>query len=110
MSYGSRWGGSPPEDSYSVETNLERFAPLHTVADALSATSATPTMSARVASCHRIRRGMTASPAPARGTAKAAPATAQSIPAVRLRRDRRGGPWSRADRPAGPAQEAGSPT
>jgi len=33
--YGSRWGGSPPEDSYSVETNLERFAPLHTVADAL---------------------------------------------------------------------------
>ncbi len=34
--YGSRWGrGSPAEDSYSVTSNLERFAPLHDVADAL---------------------------------------------------------------------------
>lgn len=38
VEYGNRWadrGGSPPEDSYSVESNLERFAPLHTVAEAL---------------------------------------------------------------------------
>ena len=33
--YGNRWGGSPPEDTYSVETHPERFAPLHAVADAL---------------------------------------------------------------------------
>lgn len=34
--YGARWGGeSPPEDSYSRLSNLERFAPLHTVAEAL---------------------------------------------------------------------------
>lgn len=34
--YGARWGGeSPPEDSYSRLTHLERFAPLHTVAEAL---------------------------------------------------------------------------
>ena len=38
IDYGNRWcGGSPPEDTYSVETHLERFAPLHTVADALIA-------------------------------------------------------------------------
>src|SRR4051812_1889718 len=38
IEYGERWGhGSPPEDSYSVESNLERFAPLYTVADALIA-------------------------------------------------------------------------
>lgn len=36
--YGERWGrGSPPGDSYSVTSNLERFAPLHDVADALIA-------------------------------------------------------------------------
>jgi hypothetical protein len=34
--YGERWGESgPPEDSYSAEAHLERFAPLHTDADAL---------------------------------------------------------------------------
>lgn len=38
IDYGNRWaslGGSPPEDSYSVEDHPERFAPLHTVATAL---------------------------------------------------------------------------
>jgi len=34
--YGNRWGGqSPPEETYSVDPHPERFAPLHTVADAL---------------------------------------------------------------------------
>lgn len=33
--YGSRWNGMPPEDTYSVDTHPERFAPIHTVADAL---------------------------------------------------------------------------
>ncbi|WP_147640417.1 DUF6226 family protein [Nesterenkonia massiliensis] len=33
--YGHRWDGQPPEDSYSVSTHPERFAPLHQVADAL---------------------------------------------------------------------------
>jgi hypothetical protein len=34
--YGSRWhNGSPPENSYSVTSNLERFRPIHSVADAL---------------------------------------------------------------------------
>jgi hypothetical protein len=34
--YGSRWGGgSPAEDSYSATSNLDRFAPVHEVADAL---------------------------------------------------------------------------
>lgn len=28
-------GWEPPEDTYSVDTHLERFLPLHTVADAL---------------------------------------------------------------------------
>jgi hypothetical protein len=37
IDYGNRWGGSPPEDTYSVETHPERFAPLHTVAEALIA-------------------------------------------------------------------------
>lgn len=37
IDYGNRWGGSPPEDTYSVDTHPERFAPLHTVADALIA-------------------------------------------------------------------------
>lgn len=37
IDYGSRWDGSPPEDTYSVDTHPERFAPLHTVADALIA-------------------------------------------------------------------------
>lgn len=38
IDYGERWeelGGHPPEDSYSVDSNTERFAPLHTVAEAL---------------------------------------------------------------------------
>lgn len=38
IDYGNRWadhGGTPPEDSYSVEENPGRFAPLHTVAAAL---------------------------------------------------------------------------
>ena len=36
IDYGHRWGsGSPPEDSYSVTSNLERFRPLHAVAEAL---------------------------------------------------------------------------
>ena len=35
INYGSRWHGSPPEDTYSVDTHPERFAPLHVVADAL---------------------------------------------------------------------------
>ena len=36
INYGERWGtDSPPEDSYSVTSNLERFAPLHAVADAM---------------------------------------------------------------------------
>lgn len=37
IEYGNRWPGSPPEDTYSVDTHPERFAPLHTVADALIA-------------------------------------------------------------------------
>ncbi|THG32898.1 DUF6226 family protein [Naasia lichenicola] len=36
IQYGDRWKGeSPPLDTYSVEANLDRFAPLHAVADAL---------------------------------------------------------------------------
>ncbi|WP_062213846.1 DUF6226 family protein [Demequina oxidasica] len=36
IDYGNRWGiAGPPEDSYSVTSNLERFAPVHTSADAL---------------------------------------------------------------------------
>ncbi len=37
IDYGNRWDGSPPEETYSVDTHPERFAPLHTVADALIA-------------------------------------------------------------------------
>lgn len=38
IDYGSRWRGeSPPEDSYSVVSNPDRFQPLHDVADALIA-------------------------------------------------------------------------
>lgn len=37
IEYGDRWEGSPPTDAYSVDTHPERFAPLHTVADALVA-------------------------------------------------------------------------
>jgi hypothetical protein len=33
--YGSRWAGLPPDDAYSRVSNLERFAPLQTVANAL---------------------------------------------------------------------------
>lgn len=36
--YGQRWGmDGPPDHTYSVTSNLERFAPLHTIADALIA-------------------------------------------------------------------------
>ncbi|MBM7389391.1 hypothetical protein JOE37_002385 [Clavibacter michiganensis] len=37
--YGSRWDAAdgPPEDAYSRTSHLERFAPLHAVADALAA-------------------------------------------------------------------------
>lgn len=35
IDYGHRWEGSPPEDTYSVTTQPERYAPLHTVAAAL---------------------------------------------------------------------------
>ena len=35
IEYGRRWNDSPPDDTYSVDTHPERFAPLHTVADAL---------------------------------------------------------------------------
>ena len=37
IAYGNRWDGSPPEETYSVDTHPERFAPLHVVADALIA-------------------------------------------------------------------------
>jgi hypothetical protein len=37
IDYGNRWPGSPPDDTYSVDTHPERFAPLHTVADAIVA-------------------------------------------------------------------------
>jgi hypothetical protein len=37
IEYGNRWEGPPPEDTYSVDTHPERFAPLHAVADALIA-------------------------------------------------------------------------
>jgi len=41
IDYGNRWadrpGRLPPDDMYSVVTHPERFAPLHTVADALIA-------------------------------------------------------------------------
>jgi hypothetical protein len=33
--YGTRWTGSPPDDSYSHVSNPERFAPLQIIADAL---------------------------------------------------------------------------
>lgn len=35
IDYGSRWEGSPPADSYSVDSHPERFAPLHEVVEAL---------------------------------------------------------------------------
>ncbi|MGV8911666.1 MAG: DUF6226 family protein [Rhodoglobus sp.] len=35
IAYGNRWTAGPPDDTYSVVTHPERFAPLHTVADAL---------------------------------------------------------------------------
>lgn len=35
IDYGRRWQGLPPSETYSVDTHPERFAPLHTVADAL---------------------------------------------------------------------------
>lgn len=36
IQYGKRWGMSgPPDDTYSVTSNLERFAPLHDIAAAL---------------------------------------------------------------------------
>lgn len=34
--YGTRWhGGSPPDDTYSVTSHLERFEPLHRIAETL---------------------------------------------------------------------------
>src|SRR5260370_21930850 len=33
--YGTRWSGSPPDDSYSRVSNPDRFAPLQTIAEAL---------------------------------------------------------------------------
>lgn len=35
IDYGNRWPGSPPEESYSIDHDTERFAPLHAVAEAL---------------------------------------------------------------------------
>jgi hypothetical protein len=36
IDYGNRWGGGlAPQDSYGVDSNPQRFAPLHLVADAL---------------------------------------------------------------------------
>lgn len=36
IAYGSRWGeGGPPDNSYSVTSNLKRFQPIQDVADAL---------------------------------------------------------------------------
>lgn len=35
INYGNRWNGPPLEDSYSVDTHPQRFAPLHMVAEAL---------------------------------------------------------------------------
>lgn len=35
IDYGNRWGGSPPGNTYSVDTHPERFAPIHTVAESL---------------------------------------------------------------------------
>lgn len=36
IAYGTRWGGgSPPENTYSVTTHPQRFAPLEKIADAL---------------------------------------------------------------------------
>ena len=35
IEYGRRWVGMPPDDTYSVDTHPERFAPLHAVAEAL---------------------------------------------------------------------------
>ncbi|WP_298743466.1 DUF6226 family protein [uncultured Microbacterium sp.] len=37
IDYGNRWDGSPPDDTYSVDTHPERFAPVHIVAEALIA-------------------------------------------------------------------------
>ena len=37
IDYGNRWEGHPPEDTYSVVTHRERFAPITVVADALIA-------------------------------------------------------------------------
>lgn len=37
IEYGNRWGGqAPPEQSYSVDSHPERFAPLHQIAEALA--------------------------------------------------------------------------
>lgn len=37
IEYGNRWPEEPPQDTYSVESHPERFAPIRTVADALIA-------------------------------------------------------------------------
>ncbi len=35
IDYGNRWDGSPPEETYSVDSHPERFTPIHIVANAL---------------------------------------------------------------------------
>ncbi|WP_374314810.1 DUF6226 family protein [Microbacterium sp.] len=35
IDFGRRWSGHPPEELYSVDAYPERFAPIHTIADAL---------------------------------------------------------------------------
>jgi len=35
IDYGNRWHEGPPERAYEVTSNLDRFVPLHAVADAL---------------------------------------------------------------------------
>lgn len=38
IDYGNRWGDDgPPEDTYSVDPHPQRFAPIHTIGEALIA-------------------------------------------------------------------------
>lgn len=38
IDYGNRWGNdSPPEDTYSFDPHPQRFAPIHTIGEALIA-------------------------------------------------------------------------
>lgn len=74
IDYGRRWGwDSPPDDTYSVTSNLERYAPLHAVAEALiawlvetyDATAAEDPARVADALAHKIeaRRAVTVTPA-----------------------------------------------